>query len=171
MGFGTRNLPVRLRAARTIVYCQAALVLLSAAFAVEAQIIAGSNSGFGLSGLLVSTELTGTGVTVVLLADIVVACALVVADQRAARRGGIARYGVDIAEAVLTVYLVGFVGATLGAWIFGPLAGAAVLLLHHWPELHAYFFAADASPAALAAAEPPAGTSAARSDTRVAPPL
>jgi len=171
MGFGTRTLPARLRAARTIVYCQAAVVFLSAAFAVEAQIIAGSNSGFGLSGLLVNVKLSGTGVTVILLADIAVAGALVIADQRAAVRRGSARYGLDAAEAVLTVYLLGFVGVTLGAWIFGPLAGAAALLLHHWPELHSYFFAADATPAALASGEPPVIASGTGSDTRVAPPL
>jgi hypothetical protein len=65
-------------------------------------------------------------------------------------RGASARPLLAVAEVALAVYLIGFVTNSVETWVFGPAAGAAVLLLHYWPELHAYFFASDSTAPATA---------------------
>ena len=113
---------MRLRVARTILYCQAAIMVLIAALALEVLIIGGASTGISLA-----------------------------------------------------VYLIGFMTNSVETWVFGPAAGAAVLLLHYWPELHAYFFGSGS--ATPASADPPvdgdrpAGASDPNSDVTARPHL
>ena len=170
MRFGTRKLPGRLRAARTIVYCQAAAVAMIAAFMLEFLAINGSESGFPLAGILTNRIVTGTGVLVFALAHLVAAIVLVVVEQRASVGDATARGWLIAAEVAISLYLVGFVATTAGAWLFGPTAAAAILVLHEWPALRAYFTASEG--AALAAVGPDhPGTAVAGSDTPATPPL
>jgi hypothetical protein len=135
MGFGTRQLPIRLRAARTIVYCQAAILVLTAVFALGIVMMGGQGAGFTLSGLAFRTSITGGGVATFALVYLAVASAVVVVEHQVAVRGDTARLALVAVEVALSVYLIGFVDAAPGGWIFGPAAGAAVLALHYWPEL------------------------------------
>jgi hypothetical protein len=153
MRFGGSRLPMRLRVARTILYCQAAIMVLIAALALEVLIIGGASTGISLTGLVDKQSLTGSGVTVLALLLVVIGIALVVVEQQVTARGAGARPLLAVAEIALAVYLIGFMTNSVETWVFGPAAGAAVLLLHYWPELHAYFFASGS--ATPASADPP----------------
>ena len=145
MRFGGSQLPMRLRVARTILYCQAAIVVLIAAFALEILVIGGPGTGFPLSGVVDKQTLTGSGATALALTLIAIAVILVIVEQQVSSRGAGARMVLVAAEIAFGVYLIGWLANSLGTWIFGPACGAAVLILHYWPELHSYFFAADAA--------------------------
>ena len=166
MRFGGSRLPMRLRVARTILYCQAAIMVLIAALALEVLIIGGASTGISL---------TGSGVTVLALLLVVIGIALVVVEQQVTARGAGARPLLAVAEIALAVYLIGFMTNSVETWVFGPAAGAAVLLLHYWPELHAYFFGSGS--ATPASADPPvdgdrpAGASDPNSDVTARPHL
>ena len=164
MRFGTaRQLPGRLRAARTIVYCQAAVVAMVAAFMLEFMVINGPDSGFPLAGIFTSTTVTGTGLLVLALAHVIAAMLLVLVEQRASVGDAKARGWLIAAEVAIAVYLIGFVATTGGSWIFGPAAAMAILALHEWPALRRYFSASDGGTLAAAGSDP-AGTAVAGSD-------
>jgi hypothetical protein len=150
MRFGGSQIPIRLRVARTILYCQAAIMVLIAILALEVLIIGGTSTGISLTGVVDKQALTGSGVTALALVLIVVGIVLVVVEQQVVARGASARPLLVVAEVALAVYLIGFVTNSVETWVFGPAAGAAVLLLHYWPELHAYFFASDSTAPATA---------------------
>jgi hypothetical protein len=175
MRFGGSRLPMRLRVARTILYCQAAIMVLIAALALEVLIIGGASTGISLTGLVDKQSLTGSGVTVLALLLVVIGIALVVVEQQVTARGAGARPLLAVAEIALAVYLIGFMTNSVETWVFGPAAGAAVLLLHYWPELHAYFFGSGS--ATPASADPPvdgdrpAGASDPNSDVTARPHL
>jgi hypothetical protein len=175
MRFGGSRLPMRLRVARTILYCQAAIMVLIAALALEVLIIGGASTGISLTGLVDKQSLTGSGVTVLALLLVVIGIALVVVEQQVTARGAGARPLLAVAEIALAVYLIGFMTNSVETWVFGPAAGAAVLLLHYWPELHAYFFASDSATAASADppvdGDRPAGASDPNSDVTARPHL
>ena len=161
MRFGGNQLPMRLRVARTILYCQAAIMVLIAALALEVLIIGGASTGISLTGLVDKQTLTGSGVTALALVLVAIGIVLVVVEQQVTARGASARPLLAVVEVALAVYLIGFMTNSVETWVFGPAAGAAVLLLHYWPELHGYFFAsystapATAIPVAPAPAAPP----------------
>jgi hypothetical protein len=134
MDFGTRQLSGYLRVVRVIVYCQAAIMVLTAIFAFGLMAMGGS-AGFTLTGIVSHTTVSGGAVTTFAFVYLVVAVALVAVEREAARRGGGARLVLVAAEVALAVYLIGFVDAAPGGWIFGPVAGAAVFLLEYWPQL------------------------------------
>jgi hypothetical protein len=179
MHFGGRQLLLRLRVARTILYCQAAVMILIAAFALEILVIGGAGTGFPLSGVVDKQTLTGSGVTALALALIGIGFVLIVIEQQVTSRGARARLMLVAAEIAFAVYLIGWVANSVGTWLFGPACGAAVLILHYWPELHSYFFAADAvapvpdpapspaTPGTDGGSEPPVGVEPPSSD---APP-
>ena len=150
MRFGGSQLPIRLRVARTILYCQAVIMVLIAILALEVLIIGGTSTGISLTGLVDKQALTGSGVTALALVLVVIGIVLVVVEQQVVARGASARPLLAVAEVALAVYLIGFVTNSVETWVFGPAAGAAVLLLHYWPELHAYFFASDSTAPATA---------------------
>jgi hypothetical protein len=106
---------------------------------------------------------------------VVIGIALVVVEQQVTARGAGARPLLAVAEIALAVYLIGFMTNSVETWVFGPAAGAAVLLLHYWPELHAYFFGSGS--ATPASADPPvdgdrpAGASDPNSDVTARPHL
>ncbi len=158
MRFGGSQIPLRLRVARTIIYCQAAIMFLIAAFDLEILVIGGAGTGFPLSGVVDQQTLTGNGATALALTLIVVAIALVVLEQQVTSRGGRARLVLVAAEVAFAGYLLGWVANAVGTWLFGPACGVAVLTLHYWPELHSYFFATDAVTPAPAALPPPVGS-------------
>ena len=157
---------MRLRVARTILYCQAAIMVLIAALALEVLIIGGASTGISL---------TGSGVTVLALLLVVIGIALVVVEQQVTARGAGARPLLAVAEIALAVYLIGFMTNSVETWVFGPAAGAAVLLLHYWPELHAYFFGSGSATPASADrpvdGDRPAGASDPNSDVTARPHL
>jgi hypothetical protein len=171
MRFGTRQLPVRLRVARTIVYCQAALVILIALFALEILILGGTGTGFPLSGIFADTTVTGNGMTILAILYFAVAVALVAVEQRAATRGGTDRLTLVGTEIALAVYLIGFAANSPGAWICAPAAGIAILVLHYWPELTSYFLVSDAGTPAPASPEQPAPITDPGADGTAPPPL
>ena len=144
MRFGGNQLPMRLRVARTILYCQATIMVLIAALALEVLIIGGSSTGVALTGVVDKQALNGSGVTALALVLVAIGVVLVVVEQQVVARGPGTRPLLAVVEVALAVYLIGFMTNSVETWVFGPAAGAAVLLLHYWPELHAYFFAADA---------------------------
>ena len=150
MRFGGSQIPIRLRVARTILYCQAVIMVLIAILALEVLIIGGTSTGISLTGLVDKQALTGSGVTALALVLVVIGIVLVVVEQQVVARGASARPLLAVAEVALAVYLIGFVTNSVETWVFGPAAGAAVLLLHYWPELHAYFFASDSTAPATA---------------------
>lgn len=150
MRFGGSQIPIRLRVARTILYCQAAIMVLIAILALEVLIIGGTSTGISLTGVVDKQALTGSGVTALALVLVVIGIVLVVVEQQVVARGASARPLLAVAEVALAVYLIGFVTNSVETWVFGPAAGAAVLLLHYWPELHAYFFASDSTAPATA---------------------
>ena len=158
MRFGGSQIPMRLRVARTIVYCQAAIMVLIAALALEVLIIGGASTGISLTGLVDKQALSGSGVTALALALVVIGIVLVVVEHQVAVRGTGARPVLAVAEVALAVYLIGFMTNSVETWVFGPAAGAAILLLHYWPELHGYFYASDppAPATAIPVAPPPA---------------
>jgi len=161
MRFGGSQIPMRLRVARTIVYCQAAIMVLIAVLALEVLIIGGSNganTGVTLTGVVDKQALSGSGVTALALALVVIGIVLVVVEHQVAARGTGARPVLAVAEVALAVYLIGFMTNSVETWVFGPAAGAAILLLHYWPELHGYFYASDppAPATAIPVAPPPA---------------
>src|ERR1035441_10168466 len=149
MRFGGNQLPMRLRVARTILYCQAAIMVLIAALALEVLIIGGANTGVSLTGVVDKQALTGSGVTALALV-------LVVVEQQVTARGAGARPLLAVAEVALAVYLIGFVTNSVETWVFGPACGVAILIPHYWPELHSYFFASDSVTPASAVSVPPA---------------
>ena len=150
MRFGGSQIPIRLRVARTILYCQAAIMVLIAILALEVLIIGGASTGISLTGVVDKQALTGSGVTALALVLVVIGIVLVVVEQQVVARGASARPLLAVAEVALAVYLIGFVTNSVETWVFGPAAGAAILLLHYWPELHAYFFASDSTAPATA---------------------
>ncbi len=156
MRFGGSQLPIRLRVARTILYCQAAIMVLIAALALEVLIIGGASTGVSLTGVVDKQALTGSGVTALALVLLVIGIVLVVVEQQVAARGASARRLLAVAEVALAVYLIGFVTNSVETWVFGPACGAAILILHYWPELHSYFFASDSATLASAVSVPPA---------------
>jgi hypothetical protein len=156
MRFGGSQLPIRLRVARTILYCQAAIMVLIAALALEVLIIGGASTGVSLTGVVDKQALTGSGVTALALVLLVIGIVLVVVEQQVAARGASARRLLAVAEVALAVYLIGFVTNSVETWVFGPACGAAILILHYWPELHSYFFASDSATPASAVSVPPA---------------
>ena len=165
MRFGGSQLPLRLRVARTILYCQAAVMVLIAAFALEILVIGGAGTGLPLTGVVDKQMLIGSGVTALALTLIGVAVVLVIVEQQVTARGAGARPVLAVAEVGLAIYLIAWVSNSVGTWIFGPACGMAVLILHYWPELHSYFFAADAvTPAPGAALTPAAPETAADSE-------
>jgi hypothetical protein len=147
---------MRLRVARTILYCQAAIMVLIAALALEVLIIGGASTGVSLTGVVDKQALTGSGVTALALVLLVIGIVLVVVEQQVAARGASARPLLAVAEVALAVYLIGFVTNSVETWVFGPACGAAILILHYWPELHSYFFASDSATPASAVSVPPA---------------
>jgi hypothetical protein len=152
MSFGTRQLAVRLRAARAIVYCQAAILVLTAVFAYGVAAISGQTS-FTLSGLASHASISGSGVLSFSLVLLVVAAVLVAVERYAAAHGGGAQVALVVAEVAICVYLVVFVDAAPGGWAFGPAAGAAVLLLHLWPQLTSHLASRAGAPAPAATTE------------------
>jgi hypothetical protein len=106
--------------------------------------------------------------TVVCLA---VAACLVVAEQQAGLHGGNVRLLLAGAELAVSVYLIGFLANSVGAWLFGPACTVAVLTLHYWPELKAYFFAPDAATPAPASPEQPVPATRSGSGGAAPPPL
>jgi hypothetical protein len=156
MRFGGSKTPLRLRVARTILYCQAAILALIAVFALEILVLGDAGTGFPLSGLVDQQTLTSSGATAFALTLLGVAVVLVVVEQQVAARGARARLVLVAAEVAISACLIGWVSSSVGTWLFGPACGAAVLILHYWPELHAYFFAADAVTPAPAAPLSPA---------------
>jgi hypothetical protein len=182
MRFGGSRLPMRLRVARTILYCQAAVMVLMAALAFEVTIIGGADTG-QLTGVVDKQPLTGSGMTAVAVLLVVIAMVLVVVEQQVTARGAGARLVLAAAEVALAVYLIGFVADSVGTWVFGPACGAAILILHYWPELHSYFFASESAtlataipvplaPAALPdLADLPAGAAEPKSDATARPNL
>jgi hypothetical protein len=171
MRFGSRQLPVGLRVARSIAYCQAAIVVLIAAFALEVVVLGGTGTGFPLGGLLASTTVTGSGVMTLTVVCLAVAACLAVAEQQAGLHGGNVRLVLAGAELAVSVYLVGFLANSVGAWIFGPACAVAVLTLHYWPELKAYFFAPDAATPVPASPEQPVPATRSGSGGAAPPPL
>jgi hypothetical protein len=156
MRFGGNQLPMRLRVARTILYCQAAIMVLIAALALEVLIIGGANTGVSLTGVVDKQALTGSGVTALALVLVAVGIVLVVVEQQVTARGAGARPLLAVAEVALAVYLIGFVTNSVETWVFGPACGVAILIPHYWPELHSYFFASDSVTPASAVSVPPA---------------
>ena len=131
MSFGTRRLSVRLQAARGIAYCQALVLGLIAVFALG--ILAIGGAGFTLSGIASHASLDGSAV--VTLALLYIAAAVVVAlEHQVAVWGGTALLLLVVVEVALSVYMIGFVDAAPGGWVFGPVAGAALIALHAWPR-------------------------------------
>jgi hypothetical protein len=169
MRFGGNQLPMRLRVARTILYCQAAIMVLIAALALEVLIIGGASTGISLTGLVDKQTLTGSGVTA--LALVAIGIVLVVVEQQVTARGASARPLLAVVEVALAVYLIGFMTNSVETWVFGPAAGAAILLLHYWPKLHAYFFASDPTTPATAVPVAPAGAAEPNSDVTARPNL
>ena len=130
MRFGGRDLPMRLRVARVIVYCQALLLGLIAVFTIET-LMMGSGAGIRFQGIVSSQTLTGGAVTSVIVIQLAAAFALVVLNH-AAERGGGMRWAFTAAEVFVGAYLVGFVSDTSSTWVLGPVVCAAVIALHHW---------------------------------------
>jgi hypothetical protein len=169
MRFGGSKLPMRLRVARTILYCQAAIAVLLGAFALEVLVIGGEGTGLPLTGVVDRQTLTGSGVTAFAVVLIAVAIVLVVVEQQVAARGAGARLVLAVAELAFAVYLIGFVSTSVGTWLFGPVLGVAVLILHYWPELHSYFYASDQTTPANV--DTPAGAVETDSDATARPNL
>ncbi len=131
-------------------------MVLIAALALEVLIIGGASTGVSLTGVVDKQALTGSGVTALALVLLVIGIVLVVVEQQVAARGASARPLLAVAEVALAVYLIGFVTNSVETWVFGPACGAAILILHYWPELHSYFFASDSATPASAVSVPPA---------------
>jgi uncharacterized membrane protein YjgN (DUF898 family) len=72
MRFGGSQIPIRLRVARTILYCQAAIMVLIAILALEVLIIGGASTGISLTGVVDKQALTGSGVTALALVLVVI---------------------------------------------------------------------------------------------------
>jgi len=167
MRFGKRQLGARLVIARLLTYCQAAALALVALNLLEVLLIGGAGSGLSFRGLLATTAINGSGAVVSALAFVVVALVLIAVEQRAAG-GGAARRTLAAAELAFALCFVAFVANAAGGWVIGPAAALAVVGLHCWPELRAYFFAdesvgtagdGDAPQAAIPAPASAAGVS------------
>jgi hypothetical protein len=156
MRFGGSQLPMRLRVARTILYCQATVMALIGAFALEALIIGGASTGGSLTGVVDKQTLTGSGVTAVAVVLVAIAIVLIVVEQQVTVHRGGTRLMFAGVELALAVYLIGFMQNSVQTWLFGPACGVAILILHYWPELHSYFYAADPTTPANAIPVPPA---------------
>jgi hypothetical protein len=130
MRFGGRQLPMRLRVARVIVYCQALLLGLIAVFTIET-LMMGSGAGIRFQGVFASQTLTGSAVTSVIIIQLVAAMVLVVLNH-AAEHGGGFRWAMTAVEVAVGAYLVGFISDTASTWVLGPVVCAAVIVLHHW---------------------------------------
>jgi hypothetical protein len=156
MRFGGSQIPTRLRVARTIVYCQAVIMVLIAILALEVVVIGGTQTGVTLTGVVHRQVLTGSGISTFAFALVVIGIVLVVVEQQVRARGPGARPLIAAAEVALAVYLIGFMTSSVETWVFGPAAGVAILVLHYWPELHGYFYASDQPAPATALPAPPA---------------
>ncbi len=131
MRFGGRQLPMRLRVARAIVYCQALLLGFIAIFTLETLML-GSNNGIRFAGLVANQILSGNAVSGVIAVQVVAAFALVILNH-AAERGGAFRWAMTAVEVAVGLWLVGFISDTPSTWVLGPVVCAAVIALHHWP--------------------------------------
>ena len=168
MRFGKQHLSTRLVIARVVVYCQAAALALVAINLLEVLLIGGTGSGLSFRGVFTSIPISGNGAMVSALAFLVVALVLIFVEQRAAGGGG-ARQTLAVVEIAFAVCFVGFVANAAGGWLFGVVAALAVVGLHYWLELKAYFFADDA-PAPASDGEAMASATLATMSSAAVPP-
>ncbi len=168
MRFGKQHLGTRLVIARVVLYFQAAALALVAVNLLEVLLIGGAGSGLSFRGAFTSTPISGNGAIVSAVAFVVVALALIVLEQRAAR-GGSARQTLAAVEIIFAICFVGFVASAAGGWVFGPAAALIVVGLHYAPELKTYFFADDKA-VTSDAGDAPASLTLAMSTASVPPP-
>ncbi|MGD1053366.1 MAG: hypothetical protein ABR950_06005 [Candidatus Dormibacteria bacterium] len=159
MRFGGNQLPLRIRVARTILYCQATVLMLIAVFTFAIVTTGGTGSGLRISGIADEQTLTGSEISTLAVALIAIGVVLVVVEQQVRKRGGDARLVLAGVELVSSVGLITFVSDSAGMWLFCPVFGIAVVILHYWPELHSYFYASETAAAPPVIAAPPAPVS------------
>ncbi|MGO8687840.1 MAG: hypothetical protein ACLQT7_11810 [Candidatus Dormibacteria bacterium] len=128
MDFGRRRLPVRLQAARGIAWCQAIVLVLIALSALGIMAVGGAS--FVLSGIASHTTITGAAVATFAFLYLAAAVAVVAVEREVVSRGDRALLALVATEVVLSVYMIVFVDAAPGGWVFGPIAGAAIIALH-----------------------------------------
>ncbi|MGA8015889.1 MAG: hypothetical protein WCB85_08240 [Candidatus Dormiibacterota bacterium] len=137
MMFGRRRSPGRLLAARSVVYFQAGLLVISAGvevlFAVSSAGVIGG--GVVLDGLFAHASIEGGGLIALALLQATLAVVIVYLAREAEGNPDAFRSTMTAAQAGYAVYLVGFSSVSPGAWITGPLLSGIVLTLHWWPEI------------------------------------
>jgi hypothetical protein len=171
MRFGKRQLPMRLRVARTIAYCQAAVLVLMAIFGLEVVGLGGSTDGVSLNGLMASPTLSGGGVMTYALVLFVAAVIVIAVEQQAGTHPASYRLALVGVELILSAYLILVVDNRYGSWIVGPACGVAVIALHYWPELRGHLHAPGAAEAAPASPEQTAPEMGSGTRGQAPPPL
>lgn len=136
MRFGGQRPPGRLLVARSLVYLEAGVLLIWDAWSLLFTLSGGgTQAGLSLSGLVDRQELSGAGLLMVAVLQLLIAGALVYLDREASAAPLAHRRTMSAVQVAYAAYMVGFLSSAVGDWIFGPLLAAAVIALHWWPEL------------------------------------
>lgn len=137
--FGRARPAGRLLAARSLVYLQAGILVLGAAWMFVVLITAGSTSAtaFPLQGLVDRTNVSGAGVAVLAVLNVGLAAAAVFLDREAEHNPQGYRTTFAALEIAVSLYLIGFIGTAVGDVLFGPVLALILIAIHWWPELDA----------------------------------
>jgi hypothetical protein len=137
--FGRARPAGRLLAARSLVYLQAGILVLGAGWMGVVLVTAGNaaSTAFPMQGVIDHANVSGAGVAVLAILNLVMAAAVVFLAREAERSPEGYRTTFAALEIGIAIYLIGFIGTAVGDVLFGPVLAVILIAIHWWPELDA----------------------------------